>query len=62
VSAPDHFVVRDGLRFAGTHLLLELWQASGLSDRALVESALMASAEVAGATLLKMDIHVSSST
>lgn len=61
MSAPDHFVVRDGLRFAGTHLILELWQASGLSNRALVESALLASAEVAGATLLKMDVHVSSS-
>jgi S-adenosylmethionine decarboxylase len=43
-------------------LILELWQASGLSNRALVESALLASAEVDGATLLKMDIHVSSST
>jgi S-adenosylmethionine decarboxylase len=43
-------------------LLLELWQASGLSNPALVESALSASAEVAGAILLKMDLHVFSST
>jgi len=24
----DHFVERDGLRFAGTHLIIDLWQAS----------------------------------
>jgi hypothetical protein len=29
VTALDHFVVRDGMQFAGTHLILELWQASG---------------------------------
>ena len=27
----DYFVVRDGVKFAGTHLLLDLWGASNLT-------------------------------
>jgi hypothetical protein len=47
--------MRDGLWFSGTHLILEL-QAPGCAT-ALVERALLASGEVAGATLLKIDLH-----
>jgi S-adenosylmethionine decarboxylase len=36
----DHFVVRDGVRFAGTHLILDLWGARRLDDEALIEKAL----------------------
>jgi hypothetical protein len=27
-ETPDHLVERDGLRFAGTHLIIDLWHAS----------------------------------
>ena len=62
MSAPDHFMSADGLRFAGTHLILDLWQASHLADQAAVEDALRAAAEAAGATLLRLDLHTFASS
>jgi len=55
--APDHFVERDGLRFAGTHLIVDLWHASHLDKVEVVEAALRESVVAAGATLLKLDLH-----
>jgi S-adenosylmethionine decarboxylase len=58
-TAPDldHFVERNGLRFAGTHLIVDLWHASSLDDVDVVEAALRGAVEAAGATLLKIDLH-----
>jgi S-adenosylmethionine decarboxylase len=56
-APPDHFVEREGLRFAGTHLIIDLWQACRLDDLAEVETALRRSAETAGASLLKLELH-----
>jgi len=53
----DHFVEREGIRFAGTHLVIDLWQASGLNDIEVVRAALHEAAEAAGATLLNIDLH-----
>lgn len=53
----DHFVERDGQRFAGHHLLVDLWQAHHLDDIAHVELTLRRATEAAGATLLKIDLH-----
>lgn len=53
----DHFVERDGLRFAGTHLIVDLWGASRLDDLEVVEDALRRATEAAGATLLNIDLH-----
>src|SRR4051812_42600931 len=50
----DHFVERDGLRFTGTHLIIDLWQASGLDQ---VEAALRSAVQTAGATLVNVDLH-----
>lgn len=55
--ADDHFVERDGQRFAGFHLLVDLWQASRLDDRAHIERTLKHAAEVAGATVLRLESH-----
>ncbi|MGY0217535.1 adenosylmethionine decarboxylase [Endozoicomonadaceae bacterium StTr2] len=55
--APDHFVVRDGKVFAGTHLIIDLWDAKYLDDLEKMESALRRSVEVAGATLLHIHLH-----
>jgi S-adenosylmethionine decarboxylase len=53
----DHFVRRDGMLFAGTHLIVDLWQASNLDDLPMVEQALRDAAACAGATLLNIDLH-----
>ncbi len=53
----DYFVEKDGIRFAGTHLLLDLWGASNLADPALIDGALRVAAEAAGATILHGHFH-----
>jgi S-adenosylmethionine decarboxylase len=54
---PDHFVRRENLEFAGTHLILDLWGASYLDDLGLMEATLREAVEVAGATLLHIHLH-----
>ncbi len=56
-DAKDYFVERDGVKFAGTHLLIDLWGASGLNDLDLTERALTEAARAAGATLLHTHLH-----
>lgn len=53
----DYFVERDGVKFAGTHLLVDLWGASNLGDPDLIDKALRAAAEKAGATILHSHFH-----
>lgn len=55
--AKNFFKVRDGIRYAGTHLIVDLWGCSGLDDLALVEQALRDSVAAAGATLLDIHLH-----
>ncbi len=53
----DYFVERDGMKFAGTHLLVDLWGARNLADPAHIDRALRHGAEVAGATILHSHFH-----
>ena len=53
----DYFVEKDGVRFAGTHLLIDLWGATNLGDPELIDRALREGAEVAGATILHSHFH-----
>jgi S-adenosylmethionine decarboxylase len=53
----DYFVEKDGVKFAGTHLLLDLWGASNLTDPARIDVALRDAAEAAGATILHSHFH-----
>ena len=53
----DYFIERDGVRFAGMHLLVDLWEAARLDDPAHVDAALRAGAEAAGATILHGHFH-----
>jgi S-adenosylmethionine decarboxylase len=53
----DYFVRRDGMTFAGTHLLVDIWGANNLDDPALIDSALREAAIVAGATILHSHFH-----
>ncbi len=53
----DYFIERDGVRFAGTHLLVDLWEAKGLADPSVIAAALRVAAEAAGATILHGHFH-----
>lgn len=53
----DYFIERDGMRYAGTHLLVDLWGASKLDDIDLIEKTLRKAADVAGATILHCHLH-----
>ncbi len=57
VEPNDHFITRDGVTFAGTHLILDLYDAERLDDLALMESALREAVEASGATLLHIHLH-----
>ncbi len=54
---PDYFVEKDGIVFAGTHLIVDLWGASNLNNPTFIEKTLHECIEVAGATLLHFHIH-----
>ncbi len=56
-AAKDYFVERDGVLYAGTHLLVDLWGARSLDDPAAIDRALRACAEASGATVLGGDFH-----
>ncbi len=53
----DHFITRDGVSFAGTHVILDFFDASGLDDLDLMERALRRAVDEAGATLLHIHLH-----
>ena len=53
----DHFVIRDGRCFAGTHLIIDLWGGERLDDLQHVEHALVDAVNAAGATLLHIHLH-----
>ncbi len=54
---PDYFIERDGIRYAGGHLLLDLWGARNLTDPAMIETILHRSADASGATILHGHFH-----
>ena len=56
-SRRDHFVRRDGCEYAGTHLIVDFWDARGLDDLARMEHALREAVEAGGATLLHIHLH-----
>jgi S-adenosylmethionine decarboxylase len=53
----DHFITRNGLTYAGSHLIIDLWDAEGLDDRDRIETALIDAVAAAGATLLHIHLH-----
>jgi S-adenosylmethionine decarboxylase len=53
----DYFVERDGVRFAGTHLIVDLWGAERLDDMAFIETVLRDCVAASGATLLHIHLH-----
>jgi S-adenosylmethionine decarboxylase len=53
----DYFQERDGQRFAGLHLLLDLWGATNLRDPETIDRALREAAVEANATILHSHFH-----
>ena len=56
-NTKDYFIERDGVRYAGNHVLVELWDASNLDNPEVIERALCQGARDAGATILHSHFH-----
>jgi len=56
-DSKDHFVTKNGVVFAGSHLIIDLWEAEGLDDKDRIEQAMIDAVEAAGATLLHIHLH-----
>ena len=56
-EAKDYFIEKNGLRYAGSHLILDLWDAEHLDDAGVIEMAFRRAIKEAGATLLHMHFH-----
>jgi S-adenosylmethionine decarboxylase len=53
----DFFIERDGVRYAGNHLIIDLFGAKRLDELEHVESTLKRCVEKAGASLLHIHLH-----
>jgi S-adenosylmethionine decarboxylase len=53
----DHFAVRNGVRCAGAHLIVDLYDAKRLDDIDHIEATLRRCVIAAGATLLHIHLH-----
>ena len=53
----DHFVRREGREFAGTHLIVDFWDAARLDDIERMDQALRDAVAAGGATLLHIHLH-----
>ncbi|EEB69807.1 S-adenosylmethionine decarboxylase [Ruegeria sp. R11] len=53
----DHFIRKDGKVFAGTHLIIEVMNGTGLDCETRIQNAFRKCVEVCGATLLHIHTH-----
>jgi len=53
----DYFCKRNGIRFAGTHLLVDVLNGTRLDDLGHIERTFRKCIEVSGATLLHIHLH-----
>jgi len=53
----EHLMVRDGIRCAGAHLIVDVYGGERLDDIAHIDATLRRCVEVAGATLLGVHLH-----
>ena len=56
-SGLDHFVVKNGVECAGTHLIIDLIGGHQLDDIELIDRTLRECVRTAGATLLHIHLH-----
>ncbi len=57
LNRKDFFIERDGLRFAGVHLIIDLHEAERLDDLDYVERVLRDCITASGASLLHIHLH-----
>ena len=53
----DYYVEKDGVKYAGMHLIIDLWGASNLDSPDLIDQTLCNGALAAGATILHHHFH-----
>ena len=53
----DHFIIKNGIEYAGTHIIIDLWGASRLDDLVLMEDTMRKAISEAKATLLHIHLH-----
>jgi len=56
-DCPDHFAVRNGVRCAGLHLIIDVYEGHRLDDIDHIEATLRRCVAAAGATLLHIHLH-----
>jgi S-adenosylmethionine decarboxylase len=56
-NGKDYFIERNGARYAGTHLIIDLWGAERLDELDHIEETLRECVRAAGATLLHIHLH-----
>jgi S-adenosylmethionine decarboxylase len=56
-DALDHFITRDGKKYAGTHVIIDLYGAERLTDKEHMEATFRRCVEECGATLLHLHVH-----
>lgn len=59
---PDLFIKRNGLEYAGTHLIVDFWGAVHLDDLELMQTTMREAVQIAGASLLHIHLHHFSSS
>lgn len=52
----SYLIHKEGMVYAGTHLLIDMWGAKFLDDKSAIEAAFVESAEACGATLRGVDL------
>lgn len=61
IPAKDYLVRKDGRAYAGSHVLIDFWGASNLTEPELIEMTLREAAEACGASMLHAHVHEFSS-
>ncbi|NQU69942.1 MAG: adenosylmethionine decarboxylase [Rhodospirillales bacterium] len=56
-DAKDYLVRKDGLTYAGTHVLVDFWGVSDIDDVEYVAQTLRIAAETCSATVLHVHVH-----
>lgn len=57
LEAADHFIHKNGMVYAGTHIIIDLWGARDLDDLELMEDTLIEAVKQVRATLLHIHLH-----
>ena len=53
----DYFVKKGGLTYAGTHLIIDMWDAINLSNREVIENTFKKIAKACDAQILHIHLH-----